>query len=278
MNDKNKYLIIVVALALAIMGALFYNIKSREATQPKLPSGQTGTLVEQVDILIAKKDIATGQSVTQDDFIWHKWPKDLIDSQYVTHDQTDIINKLNGGVVRESLVAQEPLRSSDIYLKGDKNAIAVILESGKVAVALPLKSVDNANTLYRPGDMIDVILPKHVDNTLSKGEIVLDTVKIIAVDDRFSIPPNEKIEKIAQVLVLQLTREQASKLSTALVDGHLIISQHSASDNTPGNQSAPEAPAPVTDEPQKIVILRGSQSSTTSVNPSSITPLQTPGN
>jgi|GEM_PF-2170154 len=263
MNDKNKYFVIVVALSLSIIGALFYNIKIREASQPKARLDNQGTRVEEIDILIATKNIETGSVLATNDYKWHKWPKDAMNSEYFTRDQVDMVAKLTGAVTKNFINSDQPLRKSDLYLKGDQSALAVLLDPNTVAVALPLRSVDNAHMLYRPGDIIDVILPKRIDNARSEGEVILNTVKIIAVDNRFDIPLSEKIDKPPQVLILQLTRFQADKLAVALLEGHLIISQHSAFNDG----RIDDKPVAESNVVKRINIVRGSQGGPMSMSP-----------
>ena len=116
-----------------------------------------------------------------------------------------------------------------------------------------MRKVANANVHVTPGDYIDILLPQRKGRSQSV-DTVLNSIKVIAVDDNFFSPEGETSSTIAKNITLEVDQEQAEALALSISRGHIVISYHSA--YTPKSDSKKSVKKII--KPKKITINRGS--------------------
>ena len=151
----------------------------------------------------------------------------------------DARRDLLGAMVRRPLAEGGTIRNSDIIRTGDHGFLAAALQPGMRAVSISVDAASGAGSLIWPGDRVDLILTQSVsDQTVPIGkrvaaDTVLANIRVLAIDqqlvrDATTTEPNDNKNRS---VTLEVTEEQAQRISVALQLGRLSLSVR-ASDQT----------------------------------------------
>lgn len=257
---KSRILLIIIAaiFASAAVG-LFVFIKNK---QPHTPSQQEATQKADLKgeasmVMIAKANLAPGTLVKMEDFEFVSWNSDIINPSYFRKSDKEklAVFEKGGVIVLYQVLKGEPLKHDDLIFIGDKSLLSGLISGGKKAVTIPLSKVSNANSLYAPGDLIDIILAKKSRGREedASAKTVLRNLKIIAVDESFARSDStQAASKVPKMITVEVTTAQAEELAESIVDGSIVISQASA--------LTPESERDVVDAPSdntNVEVFRG---------------------
>ena len=153
--------------------------------------------------------------------------------------------ELSGAMVRRSLSAGEPVRSSDVMRPGDHGFLSAVLGAGMRAVTVGVDATTGAAGLIWPGDRVDLILIQSLqDGALPIGrrvaaETVLSDVRVIAIDQQLVQGAEANgSDTQARTVTLEVTQEQAERVSVATRLGKLSLSVRSADTSSDAAQIA----------------------------------------
>jgi pilus assembly protein CpaB len=170
-------------------------------------------------------------------------PEDLTAKEIVVSDRrpdmsvdnVDTRHALSGAMVRRSLSAGEPIRSGDVMRPGDHGFLAAVLEPGMRAVTVGVDATTGAAGLIWPGDRVDLILTQTMQEaTLPLGrrvaaETVLSDARVIAIDQQLVQGADASNNNgQARTVTLEVTQEQAARVSVATRLGRLSLAVRSA--------------------------------------------------
>jgi pilus assembly protein CpaB len=230
----NAARIVVLTIALGAGGIAAYLASGTAPdTSPLPPVVQLQT----VDVLVAKADIALGQSVKPDDMQWQTWPASASSNTFILRSQRpDATTQLAGSIARAPFIAGEPIREQKLVKGKDSNFMAAILPSGMRAVSTEISPETAAGGFILPNDRVDVILSRHEKNPdhagsgeIAQSEIILSNIRVLAIDQA----PKEKDGQnavVGKTVTLELKPEQAETLIRAHQSGALSLALRSIAD------------------------------------------------
>lgn len=235
MNPR-PVILLVIALSVAGLTAYFANswmASQRAALEEHSPTAQA-PVVETVDVLVAKSDMATGSFIRADNLEWRAWPEDgVVDDYLVRGEATEA--ELAGAVARTRLFAGEPITRSRVVHKGDQGFLAAVLDPSRRAVSIPIDAVSGIAGFIFPGDMVDVLLTfsrtvkdDGADDASTRyfSETLLNRVRVLAIDQ--SVDSGEKgAAQVGSTATLEVTPKQAEKIAIGMEIGSLSLSLHS---------------------------------------------------
>ena len=201
-----------------------------------------------VEILVAKKDINTGQSISPQDMEWAAWPISASNSAYVRRaDRPDAIAQLAGDIARAPIASGEPLRESKLIQAKGSGYMAAILPSGMRAVSTEISAETGAGGFILPNDRVDVILSRR-DKEAERltgfetitAETLLSDVKVLAIDQTVEEKNGQKVV-VGRTATLELTPRQVETLAMGRLMGSLSLSLRSLADSDPSKRG--ETPA-----------------------------------
>src|SRR5512135_22925 len=103
----NKARIVVLTIALGAGAVAAYLVSGSDSRPPAEPVAQLQT----VDVLVAKSDIAVGQTLTENDMQWQTWPAATASNSFVRrNERPDATTQLAGSMARSPFIAGEPIR------------------------------------------------------------------------------------------------------------------------------------------------------------------------
>ena len=195
MKQKNVILM-VVAVGCGLVAAF-------------LTAQMSGKTVEQVDVIIATKDLPVGTVFTKDELktstMMKKMPKDGLPPQYVTNPEELLDKRLS-----------RPMRAGETLNPQDLNK-GVALPDGHDLVALSINASQAASGFVVPGSRVDVMASLRLGNTLKVFELLVNTL-VLNVNHDMTNNKNGVYADLNQV-GFALTRKQAVLLELARARG-----------------------------------------------------------
>lgn len=231
-------LLLLLAASTAGGTAWFVNGQLNKRSAPPIVAAAPAP-TPMTEILVAKKELATGTFIKPEFVTWQIWPKDAVAAGYLVKG-TVPEHDLAGAVVRSRLYAGEPLTKDRVLHPGEKGFLAAVIETGKRAVAVPVDATSGVGGFVFPGDSVDVLLTlgravEVEDDGSNKKEkrhfsqTLLTDVRVLGIDQ--TIDGQGASAKVAKTATLEVTPKQAEKLAVARGLGDLSLSLRSIGRN-----------------------------------------------
>lgn len=220
-------------LRIAIIAAIFFGLiaaygvysflrQQREATEALKSATQ--------NVVVAAKEIPAGTNVTEkiikEGLVKEtSWPKASVPpgSFYST-------NQVVGKTVKTKVVAGEPILESKLV--GEGVGLATRLAAGYRAVAVKVDEVIGVSGFIAPDDRVDVIAtltpPGRGSQDEKLSKIVLQNRRVLSVAQ--SVEQKEGKPQVVRSITLEVTPEEAEKLSLAVFEGHVILALRAIGD------------------------------------------------
>src|SRR5579859_3166768 len=235
----NSARIAVLAIALSAGGVAAYLASGSDRAVVAEPTPQLPT----VDVLVAKSDIALGQTVNPDDVQWQTWPAATASNNFIRRtDRPDATSQIAGSIARSPFIAGEPIREPKLVKANGSGFMAAVLPGGMRAVSTEISPETGAGGFILPNDRVDVILSRREKDSAGGGdlvisEIILSNIRVLAIDQA----PREKDGQnsvVGKTTTLELKPEQTSTLAAARQTGTLSLALRSLVD---ANSNAPRS-------------------------------------
>jgi Flp pilus assembly protein CpaB len=129
-------------------------------------------------------------------------------------------------VVLTPIEANEPVLASKITGSGQRATLSALLQDGMKAVTIRVNDVEGVAGFVLPGDRVDVVLTRQQDKNLAATDVVLQNVRVLAVDQ----VADERTDKpsLAKAITLEVEVTAAQKLALAATVGTLSLALRKA--------------------------------------------------
>ena len=226
--------IVVLIIALSAGGVAAYLVSgSDNKPAPAEPVAQLPT----AEVLVAKSDIALGQTVRPEDLQWQTWPAATASSSFIRRgDRPNAVTQVAGSIARAPFITGEPIREQKLVKADGSGFMAAILPIGMRAVSTEIAPETGAGGFILPNDRVDVILTRHVKNPerpslpdIVVSEIVLSNIRVLAIDQA----PKEKDGQnavLGKTVTLELKPDQTIALAGSRQAGTLSLALRSIAD------------------------------------------------
>jgi pilus assembly protein CpaB len=223
-------------------------------------------------VLVAKHDLNPGDKLTAGDFGWQAWPMDGLNPLFITDGTTaapasakapaavkietaavnvaadkahDLMSgdqgpaaKMVDAVVREPILAGEPILESKVVHAGAGGVLAVELDPGMRAMAVPLSAESAAGGFILPGDHVDVVQSRQMDEPNGAKKFasgsVLRNVKVLAIDQN-TARAQKGAAVVGATATLEVTPDEADLLALSKSQGELTLILRSYADTAGGS-------------------------------------------
>jgi len=225
--------IVVLGIALSAGGVAAYLVSGSETKPvvveqaPQLPT---------VDVLVAKSDIALGQTVGPADVQWQTWPQATASDKFIRRaDRPDGNTQVVGSIARAN----------------GSGFMAAVLPGGMRAVSTEISPETGAGGFILPNDRVDVLVTRRQKNAESgvetiSSEIILTDIRVLAIDQA----PKEKDGQttvVGRTATLELKPRQATTLARARQAGTLSLALRALVDaNAPKIQNSENSDGMIT--------------------------------
>jgi pilus assembly protein CpaB len=240
----------LAVLGVAIVaGGIAALLASRSDAPAPAPEPAPAVAVNTVDVLVARKDINIGQTISAQDMEWVAWPTSAANPLYLRRaDRPNAVEQLAGSIARVPIASGEPLREGKLINAKGSGYMAAILPSGMRAVSTEISAETGAGGFILPNDRVDVILSrrdKEAERLTSIESIVAETllsdVRVLAIDQTVEEKNGQKVV-VGRTATLELTPRQVETLAMGRLMGSLSLSLRSLADSDPSKRG--DTPAP----------------------------------
>jgi pilus assembly protein CpaB len=182
------------------------------------------------EIVVAAQDIPPGTTFNEETMKkgllkTTPWPKNSIPAGAFSSQQ-QIVGKVN----RVKILANEPILES--RLAGEGAGLTVRLEAGKRAIALSVNEIVGVSGFIVPDDRVDVILtttPLSAGDSTKISKIVMQNKRVLSVAQ--STEQKDGKPQLARSITLEVTPEEAEKLSLASSEGQIALALRGLGDD-----------------------------------------------
>jgi pilus assembly protein CpaB len=221
----------LMAMGLAGLGGVAWI-----TTRPS-PTAQAAApaVVPKINVLAAARAVHAGALVKMEDISAKAIPE--ADRQAdATVDTPEARRSLVGAMVRRSLTVGDIVREGDVLHPGDHGFLSAVLGPGMRAVTVGVDAVTGSAGLIWPGDRVDLILTQTISEANQPvgrrvaAETVLSDTRVIAIDHQLvqgGDAGNANAPQ-ARTVTLEVSKEQAERVSVAVRLGKLSLSVRSA--------------------------------------------------
>ena len=134
------------------------------------------------------------------------------------------VSEVVGGGKRVALTAiepNEPVLSSKITGPGQRATLSAMIRDGLKAATVRVNDIDGVGGFVLPGDHVDVSLTRQIDKTNATTEVVMQNVRVLAIDQI----ADERTDKpsVVKAVTLEVDVVGAQKLSLAASVGSLSL-------------------------------------------------------
>jgi pilus assembly protein CpaB len=238
----------VLGIAIAAGGTAAFLASRSEAPPPVTVGLAPPAPANTVDILVAKKDINIGQSLSPQDMEWAAWPASTSNSAYVRRaNRPDAVEQFAGWIAHTAISGGDPIRESNLINAKGSGYIAAILPSGMRAVSTEISAETGAGGFILPNDRVDVVLSRR-DREAERltgiesqvAEVLLSDVKVLAIDQHVEDKSGKAL--VGRTATLELNPRQVETLAMGRLMGTLSLALRSLADSDPSKRGS--APRP----------------------------------
>jgi pilus assembly protein CpaB len=232
-----------------------------------------------VQVLVAKRDLAVGDRIDAPDVGWQPWPADATNPAYIIDGAPTVapgqnlsgaatriaaaakdavagpspaLTSVVGTLVRTSILAGEPILKSKLVRAGSAGVMAVTLDAGMRAMAVPLTAESAVGGFILPGDHVDIVMSRQLDPSAGAtvggaskqvvARVVLNNVRVLAIDQN-NAGPEKGAAQVGATATVEVSPEQAEQLVVAKGAGQLTLVLRSYADAAGPATSGDGAPA-----------------------------------
>jgi pilus assembly protein CpaB len=213
------------AAALIVRGLMGGGTPQVQAALPRVVTQQ---------VLVAASDLQPGEHLTGSQVKWQNWPKNSIDSSFITSKNAASPQAaVNGTVVRAPIVAGQPITDANIVHSDAAGVMAASLTPGMRAIAIPVTTETGAGGFILPNDRVDVLSNIQTSDNPKRyrSTTLVENLRILAMDQTYKEDKNQKVV-VAKTATLEVSPEQAQLVMQAQTAGTLSLALRSLADSS----------------------------------------------
>lgn len=245
---------VVFGIALA-GGAIFF--ASQYFRMLEANAVQTKPGPRMISVITAKQRLERGDRISIDNadglLSWTQWPETAVPQGSFVN-----VEALFGAGNRQYRTVLRAIEPGELVLKtkvsgfGEGARVATRVSEGKRAFTIPVDAVRGVAGLIAPGDRVDILLTRKI-NQMPTTSVILQDVLVIAMDQASNEENNRA--RVARTATVEIDPAQVSKLALAQSVGSLSLSLRGVNESV----NADVGPVRITDlpdQPRQQVINR----------------------
>jgi pilus assembly protein CpaB len=232
MNRMRLYILAAALLAAMLAAYLSTGLMRQQPVAPAPPVVQKPATV---DVLVAARNVATGEQLGNLGLQWRPWPVESVAPEMITREKMpDGAETMQGARARFTLLVGEPIVDARIVRPGEAGFLSSNLPNGMRAVAIPITELSSVSGFVLPNDRVDVIFTStFVDvlgNKATKSEAALTNVKVLAINQSLGAGVGDAAIPDGRTAVLELEPRQAAVMSKIVASGQVSLALRSIGD------------------------------------------------
>ncbi|MEY3082634.1 MAG: Flp pilus assembly protein CpaB [Pseudomonadota bacterium] len=232
MNRMRLILLAAAILAAALAAYLSTGLMRQRPAPPVPPVVQKPATV---DVLVAARNVTTGEQLGNLGLQWRPWPAESVAPEMITREEMpDGVETMQGARARAAFLVGEPIVDARIVRPGEAGFLSSILPNGMRAVAIPITELSSVSGFVLPNDRVDVIVSSSfvdvLGNKASKSEVAMSNVRVLAINQTLGSSVGEASIPDSRTAVLEIEPLQAAVISRVLASGQISLALRPLSD------------------------------------------------
>lgn len=182
--------------------------------------------IEQTTIVVASSALAFGDTLSREVMREVPWPSASIPEGAFTT-ISEILAGADRRVTLRNMAPNEPILESRVSGFGGRATLSQVIGEGMRATTIRVNDVNGVAGFVLPGDRVDIMLTRqnksggNARDTMIT-DVILQSLRVLAVDQ--TSDEEEEAPQVSKAVTLEVTIEQAQKLSLAASVGTLTLS------------------------------------------------------
>ncbi|MEL7606908.1 MAG: Flp pilus assembly protein CpaB [Sedimentibacter saalensis] len=207
---------IIALIAAVIFAVLLYNFLNKVSEPTIVEISKSG-------VIVATVDIAPNIPITQDMVKLVEMPDESIHQQSVKE-----INEVLGKIATSEIINGEQVLSTKLIVPGEGNGtLAYKIEPGMRAITVSVSNITGLSNMIIPDNKVDIIgqyevevdTPSDEEKTIDYTTMLLENVKVLAVDNIMTEQEKNDSDVAYVSLTLEVTPLQAMEVSMSEYKG-----------------------------------------------------------
>lgn len=218
-------IMIALALVFASMAVLTGHKWLDRLSSQRLREIQVVKPVSTRTIVVAAVPLKFGTEITRKQLAELPWPGEAVPKgAFATFDE--VLDGKGRRVALAAIEENEPILSAKITGPGQRASLAALIGEGMKAVTVRVNDVLGVAGFVLPGERVDVLLTRTLDKGEAFADVLLQNVKVLAVDQS----ADERADKpaVVKAVTLEVATAEAQKLSLASSVGTLSLALRAA--------------------------------------------------
>jgi len=175
-------------------------------------------------VVVASAPLRYGTQLSAQSLREVPWPQDAIPNGTFA----SVTELLAGSrrIVLSAIQPNEPVLASKITGPGQRATLSAVIDPGMRAATVRVNDVEGVAGFVLPGDRVDVLMTRQPDKAVGNTDVVLQNVKVLAVDQLADDSTDKP--SIVKAVTLEVDTVGAQKLSLAASIGSLSLSLRKA--------------------------------------------------
>ena len=232
--NRMRLILLAAAILAAVLAAYLATGLMRQRPAPPAPPVVQKPAT--VDVLVAARNVATGEQLGNLGVQWRPWPAESVAPEMITREEMpDGVETMQGARARSAFLVGEPIVDARIVRPGEAGFLSSILRDGMRAVAIPVTELSSVSGFVLPNDRVDVIASNSTSvdalgNKVFRSDVALSNVKVLAINQTLGSGVGEASIPDSRTAVLELDPLQAAVISKILASGQISLALRSLSD------------------------------------------------
>jgi pilus assembly protein CpaB len=211
---------IVVALVLAAGAAMLARswITGQIAHQQETVAAPQ---MELTTVVVATAPLRFGNQLLREHVKVIDWPATAL-PEGVFKSIEDVINDEEPRVVLQPIEPNEPILATKITGPGQRATLSTVISEGMRAMTIRVNDVAGVAGFVLPGDRVDLLLTREVIEDQPITDVLMQNVKVLGIDQKVQ-PPEEQQADVVKAVTIEVTVEQAQKITLAASVGELSL-------------------------------------------------------
>jgi pilus assembly protein CpaB len=124
-------------------------------------------------------------------------------------------------VVLAPIEVNEPVLAVKVTGPGQRATLSALVAPGMKAVTIRVNDVEGVGGFVLPGDRVDVVMTRQMDKGAASNEVVLQNVRVLAVDQHADTRSDKP--SVAKAVTLEVDTRDAQKVWLAASVGSLSL-------------------------------------------------------
>ena len=224
-------LILIVGIILAGVGVYVVQnyVSGYQAVYNRaVEIANTRTEVKVVDVFVANRDLRFGEEIKPEDVRMIKWPAEALPEGVFTSENPMYKEGEEPRVALRAIDTNEAILLAKVTEPGATAGLISQIEPGMRGFAILVDPITGVAGFLRPHDRVDIFwtatpsVTENNEKVFSITRQIESGVKIIAVDQNYSVDDADK-PQLASTIIVAVTAEQAASLTLAQAQGQLSM-------------------------------------------------------